>query len=129
MELLKTEKRGRPDNNKKHEGKYFLSIRKTRGTMTDATADFLGVEEEAMIAFFKEGDKNYIHVAEPGEDTAHHKKLSKVNGRWGVYTKHLVSSKQLKEGGYEVLPNTDDPKMDGWYELSPLPVKKQTTKK
>lgn len=126
MELLKTEKRGRPNNNKKHDGKYFLSIRKTRGTMTDATAAFLGVESDALIAFFKEGSKGFIRIAKEGEDTTHYKKLSKVNGRWGVYTKHLVASKQLKEGGYELLPEDHD----GSYEIVRLPdVKKKTPTK
>ncbi len=124
MELLKTEKRGRPDNNKKHEGKYFLSIRRTRGTMTDATAAFLGLHfrylSEAMIGFLKDGNKNYVRVAKEGDDISHYKKLSNVNGRWGVYTKNLVISGQLKEGEYEVLPEDND----GSYEIVRIPKNK-----
>lgn len=93
---------GRVGNNKKYEDKLYLSIRRTRGTMTDSTADFLGIEVEGMIAFFKHEGSTYISIATLGDDIADYKKVSRVNGRFGVYTKALVTSGEVKAGEYEI---------------------------
>ena len=122
MELIKT-KMGRVGNNKKYENKLFLSIRRTRGTMTDATAKFLGIEDRAMIAFYREGAKTYISVAKFGDETESYKKVARVNGRFGVYTKSMVAAGDLKAGEYEldVPPVMKEGKE--WYELKRIKEK------
>lgn len=116
MELIKT-KMGRVGNNKKYENKLFLSIRRTRGTMTDTTAKFLGIEDSAMIAFYRKDKKTFISVAKLGDETDAYKRVSRVNGRFGVYTKSLVASGELKAGEYELgTPPVSEGGKD-WYEL------------
>ena len=120
MELIKT-KMGRVGNNKKYEGKLFISIRNTRGTMTDATAEFLGIEDTKMIGFYKFNDKVYIRLATNFElDFDSFKSVSRVNGRFGMHTKSLVSSGEIEAGEYEL--KTPPMKKQGkeWYELEKI---------
>lgn len=94
---------GRVGNNKKYENKLFMSIQQTRGTMTDDTAKFLGIETVGMIAFFRNEGKIYISVAKLGDDVSDYKKVARVNGRFGMYTKSLCSSSgAIKAGDYEI---------------------------
>lgn len=106
MELIKT-KMGRVGNNKKYEGKLVLSIRNTRGTMTDATAKFLGIDLTTKVAFYKvdqDGKKvPHIHIAGEGDDLSGYRRLSKVNGRYGIYTNPFVKQGYLKIGVFEIL--------------------------
>ena len=112
---------GRVGNNKKYEGKLFISIRNTRGTMTDATAKFLGIEDTKMIGFFKFNDKVYIRIADNYESNIESfKSVSRVNGRFGMHTKSLVNSGEIKAGEYELKVPPVRKQGKEWYELEKI---------
>jgi len=115
MELIKTRRRGRPGNYSGEAGKLYLTIRKTRGTMTDETAEFLGLLKGGNVHLFIHNDKLYISTPEIGY------KVSKINGRFGIYTKWIVETNKVAEGVYELIkdPVTIKGKNNVYYELKP----------
>lgn len=75
--------------------------------MTDATAKFLGIDHLARVAFYnikKDGvNVPHIHIAAGNDDRSRYRRLSNVNGRYGIYTKPFVSQGYLQIGVYEIL--------------------------
>lgn len=111
---------GRVGNNEKYEGKLYLSIRHTRGTMTDATAKFLGIKDTVKVAFYVHLDKVHLHIGENGDDLSGYRRLSKVNGRYGIYTKPFVKAELLAVGEYEVLKPAKKVKGKSMYQLKEI---------
>lgn len=111
---------GRVGNNEKYEGKLYLSIRNTRGTMTDATAKFLGIKDTVKVAFYTHSGKVHLHIGDDSDDLAGYRRLSKVNGRYGIYTKPFVEAGLLVVGEYEILKPAKKVKGKSMYQLKEI---------
>lgn len=111
---------GRVGNNEKYEGLLFLSICETRGTITDATAKFLGIKDTVKVAFYDHAGKVYLHIGSDKDDLSGYRRLSKVNGRYGIYTGPFVKAGLLTVGKYEILKPAKKIKGKSMYELKEI---------
>jgi len=119
MEIIKTKRRGRPNNYSGEPGALYLTIRSTRGTMTDETAEFLGLSNGGYAQFFIHNKKVYLSKPEENDDLSLFKKVSNINGRFGIFTKWLVETRKVVPGVYELIkaPVTIKDKSNVYYEL------------